>query len=247
MNKTLIIAHRGESYDAPENTLAAVNLAWERGAEAVECDVHLSKDKQIIVIHDDNTLRTTGFNKPVAEQTSAELQSLDAGLWRTFTGDDIFIPTLGQVLDTIPQNGKLLIEIKCSIEIVPILKDLLSKHKVHNEQIILMDFNYSTTLEMKRSMPDFEVLWLSTMRKLKYLPISMNSLIKKTRDAGLNGLNVLNQARLNEKLIEKTNNAGLKLYTWTVDDPAEVKRLINLGVDGIATNRPSWIKNRLQI
>lgn len=245
--KTLIIAHRGESWDAPENTLASINLAWQRGAKAVECDVHLSKDKKIMVIHDDNTRRTTGFNKPVEEQISVELQKLDAGLWHAYQGDGAIIPTLEQVLDTIPQQCKLLVEVKCDIEIVPILHDLLTSHQVEPEQIILMDFNYATVSKMKSLMPGYEVLWLSTMRRMKYIPINIDVLITKTLSAGLNGLNILNQPRINQKLVDKVKNAGLKLYVWTVDDPNEMKRLIDLGVDGIATNRARWMKDNLQI
>jgi glycerophosphoryl diester phosphodiesterase len=64
----LIIAHRGESFDAPENTMAAINLAWERGAEAVEIDVHLSKDNEVVVFHDVNTKRVAGVDKKIAAQ-----------------------------------------------------------------------------------------------------------------------------------------------------------------------------------
>ncbi len=79
MNSVQIIAHRGESYSAPENTLAAVTLAWQRNADAVEVDVHLSKEGRLVVIHDDNTRRTAGVDRKVREQTLAELKALDAG------------------------------------------------------------------------------------------------------------------------------------------------------------------------
>ena len=243
----MIIAHRGESCDAPENTLAAFNLAWERGAKAVECDVHLSKDKKIIVIHDGNTLRTTDLDKPVAEQTETELKKLDAGKWKNPKWEGATLSTLDEFLDTLPVDGKLLVEVKCNIEIVPILKELLTKCKVKTEQIILMDFNYATVSEMKKTMRNYEVLWLSTMRRMKYIPVNTDTLIRKTLFAGLNGLNVLNQSRVNEELVDKVKSAGLKLYVWTVDDPIEMKRLIDLGVDGIATNRAKWMKDYLKI
>ena len=77
-----IIAHRGASYDAPENTLAAITLAWKRNADAVEIDVYLSRDKKIVVIHDQDTARTTGHHGLVHEQTWAQLRMLDAGAWK---------------------------------------------------------------------------------------------------------------------------------------------------------------------
>jgi len=97
-----IIAHRGASHDAPENTLAAVNLAWQQNADAVEIDVHLSRDGQIVVIHDENTRKTAGLNKNVSEQTLAELRRLDVGRWkgRQWAGEKI--PVLAEVLGALP-------------------------------------------------------------------------------------------------------------------------------------------------
>jgi len=246
-NNTMIIAHRGESYDAPENTLASINLAWERGATAVECDVHLSKDNEIVIIHDDNTLRTTGIDKMVSQQSYDELKQHDAGKWKGPKWDGVKIPTLEEALETIPTNGKLLVEIKCDAKIIPILKNVLDNSKVEKEQIIIMDFNYRTVSEMRKVFPGYEILWLSTMRKKKFFHIPVHGLISKTLNAGLDGLNVLNQSRVNAELVDKVKSAGLKLYVWTVDDPTEIKRLIDLGVDGIATNRAKWMKNNLQI
>src|SRR5438128_11840999 len=77
-----LIAHRGASHDAPENTLAAVQLAWQQHADAVEVDVRISRDGQLVVIHDDNTLRTGKAARKVSDETLAELRSLDVGRWK---------------------------------------------------------------------------------------------------------------------------------------------------------------------
>ena len=98
--KNLIIAHRGESYDAPENTLAAINLAWQRNADAVEIDIQLSADNQIVVIHDLNTKRIGNRNKKVKKQTLAELKELEAGKHKGEKWKDEKIPTLSEVLET---------------------------------------------------------------------------------------------------------------------------------------------------
>src|SRR5580698_8356847 len=97
-----IIAHRGSSFEAPENTLAAVNLAWRQRADAVEIDVHLSRDGRLVVIHDSNTRRTTGVNRKVARQTLAELHALDAGRWKGLTWLGEKIPSLEEVLASVP-------------------------------------------------------------------------------------------------------------------------------------------------
>src|SRR5262245_65624278 len=96
-----IIAHRGASHDAPENTLAAVRLAWEQGADAVEVDVQLSKDGKLVVIHDDNTKRSGGFARKVRAQTLDELRRLDVGRWKGKRWAGEKIPTLDVVLEAV--------------------------------------------------------------------------------------------------------------------------------------------------
>src|ERR1700677_2285230 len=91
-----IIAHRGASYDVPENTLAAFNLAWKEEADAVELDIYLTKDGKIVAIHDETTKRTTGVALNVADSTLAELQQLDAGAWKNAVWKGEQIPSLEQ-------------------------------------------------------------------------------------------------------------------------------------------------------
>ena len=121
--KPIIIAHRGESFDAPENTLASVNLAWERGAEAVEIDVRLSKDNHVIVIHDANTKRVGKRNKSVKNTSLAQLKKLDVGSWKSeiYSGEQI--PTLKEVLEIVPNNRKLIIEVKSNLTTLHYLKN----------------------------------------------------------------------------------------------------------------------------
>src|SRR3954454_13113161 len=97
-----IIGHRGAASDAPENTLASFRLAWEQQADAIECDVRLSKDVHIVAIHDAETKRTAGVDVAVVDQTLAELRRLDVGRWKDerFAGEPI--PTLAEILTTVP-------------------------------------------------------------------------------------------------------------------------------------------------
>src|SRR6266704_983821 len=113
-----IIAHRGASYDAPENTLPAIKLAWEQGADAVEIDVHLSRDGRIAVIHDESTRKTGGVNKKVCDQAWSELQKLDVGCWKDRNWAGTCIPSLEEVLATVPQGKRLFIEVKCGEEFI---------------------------------------------------------------------------------------------------------------------------------
>jgi glycerophosphoryl diester phosphodiesterase len=133
-----IIAHRGSSHEAPENTLAAIRLAWRQHADAVEIDVHLSKDGHLVAIHDDNTRKTAGRKKKVRDQTLAELRALDAGSWkhRKWAGEKI--PTLAEVLETIPETKRLFIEVKCGVEVLPALEQVVKESGKTPKQLALL-------------------------------------------------------------------------------------------------------------
>src|SRR5262245_24319538 len=120
-----IIAHRGASHDAPENTLAAFKEAWKQKADGGELDIFLTGDGKIIVIHDSNTKRTTGVDRKVAEHTLEELRKLDSGRWKSerFAGEKL--PTLSEMLATAPKGKKVYIEVKGGPEIVPELNRVL--------------------------------------------------------------------------------------------------------------------------
>jgi len=117
-----IIAHRGASYLAPENTMASVMLGWEKGAD-VEVDIHLSKDERILVSHDSSTKRTGKIDLNIKETTSLELRKLDVGSFKSEKYANEQIPFLADVIDTIPPGRKLYIEIKCGKEVLPILRE----------------------------------------------------------------------------------------------------------------------------
>ena len=113
-----IQAHRGASYDAPENTLVSAKLAWKNRADAVELDIRPTKDNGLVVIHDADTKRTTGVAGKIEEMTLAQIQALDAGSWKgaKFAGEKI--PTFDEFLAIIPEGGKLLVELKSDERIV---------------------------------------------------------------------------------------------------------------------------------
>ena len=128
----LIIAHRGESFDAPENTLSSVNLAWERDAEAVEVDVRLSKDNHVVVFHDRTTKRIGNRSEKVKNQTLAELRELDVGSWKSEIYVNEKIPTLAEVLQTVPDGKRIIIEIKSSQKTIPYLVEDINNSGLSN-------------------------------------------------------------------------------------------------------------------
>lgn len=241
-----IVAHRGASFLAPENTLAAVNLAWELGADAVEVDVHLSNDRRIMVIHDQDTLRTSGANHNVAQATALELRQLDAGSLKAkkYTGEKI--PFLEEVLDTLPPGKKLFVEVKCGPEIVPHLRDLL-KNSGKLSQVIVISFDYAVAVKFKEIQPEVPVHFLKSTKKDAHgaRPAYQEDLIEQALAGKLDGLGV-HYAGVTKKFAKAVYRAGLELYVWTVDDPLEARRLKNLEIDWLATNRPGWMREQLE-
>jgi len=240
-----IIGHRGASYIAPENTMASFKLGWEKGAD-VELDVYLTKDDRIVVIHDDTTKRTAGTDMKVAESTSEELRKLDVGSFKSdqYAGEKI--PFLEDVVKAIPSGRKLFIEIKCGPEILPYLRELLARSGKLS-QIVIIGFDLNTVARSKE-MIDVPTYWLRGTEKTKdteqWIPHDLQ-LIQSTKDKGLDGLDV-HYAGVTKEFADAVKAAGLKLYVWTVDDPQEAARLLRLGVDGITTNRPGWLREQLK-
>lgn len=248
-NKALIIAHRGESRDAPENTLAAVCLAWERGADAAEIDVHLTKDGRIVVIHDDNTLRTAHRYGEVAKLTLEQLRQLDVGRFKGKGWAKEKIPTLEEVLDTVPAGKKLFVEIKVDAGILAEINRVLRKSSLSADQVLLIGMDLATMETLKKAFPGYQVCWVCSMKDEKKRDDKGDpgeELIARARRAGLDGLDIEASKKVDGGFIARVKSAGMKVYVWTVDDPEEARRLFAEGVDGIATNRAQWLKARLR-
>jgi glycerophosphoryl diester phosphodiesterase len=240
-----IVAHRGSSEEAPENTLASFRLGYEQ-ANACELDIHQTKDGQVVVIHDASTKRTAGVDKPVAQQTLAELRILDAGKFKSdkYAGEKI--PLLSEVLALIPEGKRLFIEIKCGAEVIPALVGVLDEAKKKPEQTALIAFNLETLRQAKLKLPKLQAYWLVSAKadKSGKLP-ELDDMIRKVKDAGLDGLDLEGKFGIDADFAAKIHAAGLKLYTWTVNDADLAKKHAAAGVDGITTDRPLKLRETL--
>lgn len=243
-----IIAHRGASHDAPENTLAAFRLGWQQGADANELDIWLSKDGRIVVIHDNNTRRTAGVDKKVADQPLAGLRTLDAGKWKGAAWAGEKIPTLAEALATIPAGRRMFIEIKCGPEVLPALARVIKASGKPPGQLTLIAFSHRVAKASKVKFPKMEVLWLYDWKKDKDtgLIFDHDELIAKAQDARVDGLDLSFKGPIDAAFVQRVKAAGLKVYVWTVDDFEIAKRLVAAGVDGITTNRPQWLRDQLR-
>ncbi len=242
-----IIGHRGASYDAPENTLSSFKLGYEQKADADECDIYLTKDGRIVVIHDGTTVRTGGVTNKISDQTFDELRRLDVGKWGKWKdlGFSEKIPSLVEVLELIPDGKRLFIEVKCGPEILPELETVLRHAGKRPEQTVIIGFGYETMQQAKAKSPKLQVLWLVSKnnKTKKYPPVK--DLIEKAKAANLDGLDLESGFPIDKAFVDTVHRAGLKLYTWTVDDPALARKEASAGVEGITTNRPRWLREQL--
>lgn len=246
LQATEIIAHRGFSTKAPENTVSAFKQAWEHKTDACELDMYLTADGQIAILHDNNTKRTTGVAKAVKDSTMAELQTLDAGSWKNQSYKGEKIPTLAEALETMPQGQqRFFLEVKCGSEIIPVLAKELSAWKARSAQICLITFNRKVAQECKKALPWFKVYRISDGKK-NGQAIDLAQLITDTKADGLDGLDLAVNGNWNEEMVKKIKSAGLELYVWTVNDSKATKRMAQLGVDGITTNDPVMVRATLQ-
>jgi len=242
----ILIAHRGESFDAPENTLTAINLAWQRNDCAVEIDVRLSLDKNIVVIHDDNTKRIGNQNKKVKNTLLKDLKKITVG---NTNYPNEKIPTLAEALATVPTKKKLIIEIKCGIEIIDSIKSEINNSKLDPSQIEFISFELNVVKEIKSILPRHKVLWLLDLdyywyKKFFSFSIEKNILIAKANN--LDGLDLWASKIVDASFVDKIKNSELLVYLWTVNDPLRANNYFNMGVDGITTDRAQWMREQIK-
>lgn len=248
LNTMKIIAHRGESFDAPENSLSAILLAWERGAKVVEIDVHLSADKEVVVIHDKHTGRVGDKKRIVKKSSLSELKTVDIGLKKSEKYKGERIPALSEVLETVPPEGKLIIEVKCGNEVINPLIQVLKASAIESTQVELMAFNLKVVGEMKMKAPQFKVVWLLDLDY--YFPhwllvVNARNIIRKVKAGELDGVNVWAGKVLNKAFVKAFKDEGLLFYVWTVNDQHIARKIKGYGVDAITTDRAAWLTRQL--
>jgi glycerophosphoryl diester phosphodiesterase len=239
MPKVSIIAHRGASFDAPENTVAASKLAWSANADAVECDIHFTKDSKVIVSHDGTTRRTTGQSLTIRETSADELRKLDAGSYMSPGFKNEKLPFLEELIATVPAGKELVTEIKCGPEVLPELKRIISSSR-KDITYTFIAFDFQTISETKKLFPSNSCYWLCSNKELLKKNISL------VPASGIEGVS-LSHGIINDEVVKQVKAMNKELFTWTVDDVDEAKRLMVLGVKGITTNRPGWLRERLGI
>ena len=231
------IAHRGASFLAPENTVSAARLAWKLGADGVEIDIQLTADQKIMVIHDANTKRTSGEDFVIKNSSSKKLRKLDVGSFKDEKYKGEKIPYLKEIIATVSPGKKLVVEIKCGKEVLPFLEKVVNKSR-KKDQMDFISFDWQVIVLTKKMFPENKCYWLSSKKE---------GLKEKAQEAVLNKLDGLDLyfSIIDEETVQLSKQLNLGLMAWTVDNPTEAKRLVDLGVNSLTTNKPDWLKVQL--
>ena len=228
-----VIAHRGVSSISPENTMIAFERAIEIGADAIETDVQMTKDGQLVLIHDERLNRTTDGKGWVKDYTLAELKKLDAGSWYSSIYSKQTIPTLDELFTLIkPTSLWINLEIKDGFVLYPGIEEkIVSKVKEYQleDRVIISSFNHYSIVKIKE-----------LASELKTAILYMEGLYQPWNYAKSLGAMALHPSKelVFPEIIHGAHEAGMKLYPYTVNDKNEMLALLNMGVDGLITNYP---------
>ncbi len=248
----LVVAHRGGAALAPENTLAAFENAIKIGVDQVECDVHLSKDGELVVMHDPDVSRTTNGTGQIGQMTLAEIKKLnDAAKFGNGSWPEQEVPTLGQVLDLVKGKASIQIEIKLAAGnarypgIEKKVADALYA-KGMTDKAIVISFDFPTLKDVKAIDPRVKTgalvnaQWM-TARMTK----SPEEVVGEVIQATSADYFMPTSGSVTEALVKATHARGLKMGVWTVDAPQDMRRLAGFGVDAITSNRPDELKRTI--
>lgn len=241
----LWISHRGESYDAPENTMRAFRLAWERDTDGIELDIRLTADGQVVCIHDAETGRVGDKNLVIAETGYNELVTVDMGKGER-------IPLLSEVLAEAPKNKIIYIEIKSGPEILPLLREIIKNSNVPAEMLKIIDFKNDNLVECKKILPHIETYLLSGVcidEKTGNLAPLTQKLLELKNKSKIDGFDLSACESITKEYLTalQQNDKNVKIAVWTINDIPRAKQFVELGVDAITSDRAAFLQNNLEV
>lgn len=242
----LLIAHRGGAGLAPENTLVAFqNAVHEWGADMLEMDVRSTKDGRVVVIHDETVDRTTNGNGRVEDFTLDRLRELDAGHHfrdpegnHSFRGAGVTVPTFEEVLEALP-GVRLNVEAKDGRS-APGLVEIILRHEAQDRVLVAAEWERN-----RRAVAGYPGPWGASRRDLIMFLLLIHTPLGRFHTPGCDALQVPETHRgirvLNGRFLREAHARNLPIHVWTVDDPLDMVRLLDMGVDGIQTDRPDLL------
>jgi len=225
----MVIAHRGASSYAPENTFAAFDLAIQMGVSHIELDVHFTQDNHIVVVHDDTVDRTTSGAGPVTSHTLAALKALDAGSWfdRTFSGERI--PTLSEIFRRYEGRVHIHTEIKGhSAQLSERTVQLVREHGM-TKQVTITSFQRARLEETRVHAPELPTGWL--------VPEATDVVIAQARAMGLTQL-CPKAGTITPALVQRLHADGFVVRAWGVATEDLMRQVVKAGADGMTVNFP---------
>ena len=231
MKSTLIVAHRGLSSLYPENTLISFKEAVRLGVDMIELDVHQTKDKKLVVIHDDILDRTTEGHGRVCELTLSEIKKYSAGKWFSTSFKKERVPTLKEVFELIKKRTKLLIEIK-QPGIEKKLVNLIQQYDM-TDNVICGSFYLKSVAKVKKLNPSIPVAFITGSLK-----------VEQIKDLLIRNINMIDIEfhNLTLDLLRKCHSYGFVVNAWNIDEEKDMKKFLEIGVDAICTNYPQRLK-----
>ena len=234
-DKFLRVAHRGASGPglAPENTLAAFEMAIRIGADAIECDVHATADGHVVVMHDEKVDRTTNGKGAIAGMPLEAIKRLDAGGWKDakFAGE--LVPTLREMLTMIAGRAISIIEVKAPKIADAVVEDIISAGSV--ESAVVFSFDADAVRDVRALDPKIATAFLVS-GKGPVDAAAVSDLVARTQGLGAQAVAPC-LAMVTPEFIHAFHGPGLKVWVWTVNEPADMKRLYQMGVDAIISDR----------
>lgn len=246
------ISHRGESADAPENTLPAFKLALERDTDGFETDIHLTKDKVLVCCHDSDTWRTCqGISHIIEESTWDEIKALDASYSKLDYGPT-GIPRFAESLQYLGKGKTYFVEIKDNdYEVMDLMLKEVDEAGIERRQIVMISFHAEVVRSYKKKYPEMEALWLYSYGANDGRTIAEKSeeVLKIAQDIKADGVDIwMPPAEISKEIVEKFHAAGLKFAVWTIDQCTVAKAWADAGVDAVTSNCAakvrSWVMNQ---
>nr|WP_285851263.1 glycerophosphodiester phosphodiesterase family protein [Bacillus altitudinis] len=238
MEQVYIIAHRGSSSAAPENTIAAFDVAVEQGADYIELDVQMTMDQHVVVIHDDTVERTTNGNGLVKSYTLDQLKKLDAGSWFDQQYTNERIPTLQEILERYSQRIGILIEIKHPKRQIGIEKAVarIINRFAYSRHIIIQSFDVHALQRIKALAPS-----LRTALIIKPDAFKLTKRKLTTYSSFANCLN-MKKTMINRWWIDRIHTFEMDVFIWTVKDQKTADRIKKYPIDGVVTDNPLFFQ-----